>query len=67
VPTGSRAFAFVLPGCGDTGAVLLLGADGITAEPTGGGDRLCDAPEHHLAVFDVPAALVPPDAVLGRS
>ena len=66
VTTGSRAFAFLLSGCQDTGAVLLVNYDWIDAEPTGGEGVTCVAAEHYLAVFEISADLVPPGATLGR-
>ncbi|MDN5858849.1 MAG: hypothetical protein L0H84_09520 [Pseudonocardia sp.] len=64
-PPGTRGFAFVLPGCRATGAVLLLGVDRISAEVTGGDGVTCYVPEYSLAIFTVPADLVPARAVLG--
>ncbi|MPZ79619.1 MAG: hypothetical protein GEV28_04140 [Actinophytocola sp.] len=63
VPAGSRGFAFVLAGCADTAAVLLLGDGRITADLTGGEGTNCDAAEYYLATFDVDAELVPDGAV----
>jgi hypothetical protein len=61
---GTRAFAFVLTGCRETGAVLLLG-DHLIAEPAGGEGVTCYLPEFYLAVFELPAGLVPEPLVLG--
>ncbi|MEJ3658377.1 hypothetical protein WEH80_36005 [Actinomycetes bacterium KLBMP 9759] len=62
-PAGPRAFAFVLTGCGVTGAVLLVAPDGLSAESVGGEGIACYAPEHYLATFDVPADRVPEPAL----
>jgi hypothetical protein len=62
---GTRLFAFVLAGCQDTGAVLALRAERITATLTGGEGISCFVAEWYLAVFAVPAALVPPGARVG--
>lgn len=64
VPAGERGFAFVLTGCAETGAVLLVGHEKITADLTGGEDTDCDAPGYFLATFAIPASAVPPGAVL---
>jgi hypothetical protein len=59
---GSRMFAFVLAGCQNTGATLSIRADRVTAALTGGEGIACLVAEYFLAVFAVPAHLVPPDA-----
>jgi hypothetical protein len=64
VQPGARAFAFVLTGCRETGAVLLVG-DQLTAEPIGGDGVTCYLPEFYLAVFELPTGLVPEPLVLG--
>lgn len=64
VQPGTRVFAFVLTGCRETGAVLLVG-DHLTAEPAGGEGVTCYLPEFYLAVFELPAGLVPEPLVLG--
>jgi hypothetical protein len=66
VPAGSRAFAFLLTGCRDTSAVLLVNYDRVDAELTGGEGIACAAPEYYLATFEIPDDLVPPRATLGR-
>lgn len=65
VRPGTRAFAFVLTGCRDTGAVLLVGNRGLAAEPVSGEGTTCYLPEHYLATFEVPAERVPQPALLG--
>jgi hypothetical protein len=62
---GNRLFAFVLPGCRDTGATLAIRAGSITATLTGGEGTACFAAEWYLAVFAVPAAQVPPGTRVG--
>ena len=62
---GVRMFAFVLSGCRNTGATLELGARRITATLTGGEGVACFDAEWFLAVFAVPAPLVPPGARVG--
>ncbi|MGH3759656.1 hypothetical protein [Actinophytocola sp.] len=64
-PPGHRGYAFVMSGCADTAAVLLLARERITAALTGGGDVACGAPEHFLVTFRVEAELVPPGVPLG--
>lgn len=65
VRPGTRAFAFVVTGCRDTGAVLLVTNDGMTAEPIDGEGPACYLPEYYLATFEVPADRVPEPALLG--
>ncbi|MEU7870360.1 hypothetical protein [Dactylosporangium sp. NPDC049140] len=60
-----RIFAFVLPGCQNDGAALTTGAARITATLTGGAGTACFVAEWYLAVFAVPARLVPPGARVG--
>jgi hypothetical protein len=64
VATGERGFAFVLTGCAETSAVLLIGHDTITADLTGGDGAVCDAPAYFLATFVADADHVPPRAEL---
>lgn len=66
VAAGERGFAFVLPGCTETSAVLLLDHDKISADLTGGDGAMCDAPQYFLATLVAPADKVPDGAVLGR-
>ncbi|WP_433223072.1 hypothetical protein ACQP00_25160 [Dactylosporangium sp. CS-047395] len=60
-----RIFAFVRPGCQNDGATIALGSKQITATLTGGEDTACVVAEWYLAVFAVPAQLVPPGASVG--
>ena len=62
---GTRLFAFVLAGCQDTGATLAIRTERITATLTGGEGIACFVAEWYLAVFAVPAGLVPPGARVG--
>ena len=59
---GDRMFAFVLAGCQNTGATLAIRSDRIAATLTGGEGIACLVAEYFLAVFAVPAHLVPPGA-----
>lgn len=61
--TENRRYAFVLTGCAETGAQLLLGPKTLRAELTGGGKTVCVAPAVFLATFEIPARLVPAQAV----
>lgn len=60
-----RAFAFVLPGCAETGAELVIADGEIDAELTGGEDTACATAVYFLATFRVPADDVG-DATLGH-
>ncbi|GAA0955351.1 hypothetical protein [Virgisporangium aurantiacum] len=62
---GNRLFAFVLPGCRNTGATVAIQAGRITAALTGGEGVACFAAEWFLAVFAVPATLVTPGTRVG--
>jgi hypothetical protein len=53
--SGERAFAFVLPGCAETGAVLVSEDGGVGAELTGGEDTNCAGAVHFLATFRISA------------
>jgi hypothetical protein len=61
----TRLFAFVLAGCQNDGAALAVRAERITATLTGGEGVACFVAEWYLAVFAVPAGLVPPGARVG--
>lgn len=61
---GQRSFGFVLTGCAETGARLLLSRTYLTTQLTGGGNTACDAAEYFLVVYDLPARLVPPKVKL---
>ena len=55
---GERAFASVLPGCAETGALLVRSDDGVRAQLTGGEDTSCAAAVYFLATFRISAELV---------
>lgn len=63
-PSGSRSFAFVLVGCAEDGAMLLVG-NRIDATLTGGENTNCDAAVSFLATFSVPSDAVLKHAELG--
>jgi hypothetical protein len=65
-PDGTRAAAFVLPGCADTGAELNLDGQVISAELTGGENTNCDAAVYFLAVFELNEDAIPRGARLQR-
>jgi hypothetical protein len=58
-------YAFVLPGCEEKGALLLVGANRVWAEPTGPAHVACIAAEYYLATFEIPTDHVPDGATLG--
>jgi hypothetical protein len=62
---GARVLAFVLAGCGNDGATLVVESARVYADLTGGGNVQCDAPQYYFAVFAVPAGLVPAGARIG--
>jgi hypothetical protein len=61
--SGSRSFAFVLTGCAETGAVLLVSPKLLTADLTGGEGTVCDAAAYFLATFEIDSEHVPAQAV----
>jgi hypothetical protein len=61
----TRLFAFVLAGCQNDGAALAIYAGRITATLTGGKGYACFVAQWYLAVFAVPASLVPPGTRVG--
>lgn len=64
-PPGRRGFAFVLHGCAEVDAALVIHHSAITAKLLGNPDTACDAPLHFLATFTIDAARVPETAKLG--
>lgn len=64
VPAGERGFAFVLTGCTETSAVLLLSNDRITADLVHDEQVACAAPVYFLATFTAAAADLPEGAML---
>jgi hypothetical protein len=61
--SNERMFAYVLPGCAETSAVLVREDGGVGAELTGGEDTNCAAAVYFLATFRIPAELVDGAAV----
>ncbi len=61
-PNGTRAFAFVLSGCQDTGAELVVEGESIEAELTGGEKVNCGEPNHFLATFTIDEDAIPGSA-----
>ncbi|MEU4093044.1 hypothetical protein [Streptomyces sp. NPDC026673] len=59
-----RRFAFVLTGCGPTGAVLTIGRRELSASPTGDEAIRCIQTQSYAAVLAVPSQLVPAHAQL---
>jgi hypothetical protein len=62
---GVRLFAFLLSGCQNDGASLVIESTRVSAVLTGGEDIRCLVAEHYLALFAVPASLIPPGARVG--
>lgn len=62
---GQRSFAFVLSGCANSGAVLLVSPKLVTAALTGEREAVCDAAAYYLAVFTIDSDRVPQEAVVG--
>ncbi|MFI8972220.1 hypothetical protein ACIGO9_04985 [Nocardia asteroides] len=60
-----RSFAFVLTGCHNDGAYLVISRDRLRPVLTATEPVVCVAPDYYVAVFTVPAASVPPMAVIG--
>ena len=58
-------FAFVLTGCAERSAVLIVNHSAITAKLTGDTDTRCVAANNFLAVFAIDAQRVPPNAKVG--
>ncbi len=61
---GTRSFAFVLTGCAESGAVLLVSPERLKADLTGGDGTVCDAAAYFLAMFEIDADRVPAQARL---
>jgi hypothetical protein len=61
----TRLFAFILAGCQNDGAALKIETGRITATLTGGEGIACFVAEWYLALFAVPARLVPPGVRIG--
>jgi hypothetical protein len=65
VPAGSTGYAFVLPGCGASHAVMVVTVETLTARLSGASDVVCDAQFGYLAVFHLPDRYRPESAQLG--
>jgi hypothetical protein len=63
--TGVRLFAFVLTGCQNDSASLVIQRSRVYAFLTGGVGIQCFVAEHYVAVFAVPAGDIPPNARIG--
>jgi hypothetical protein len=59
-----RRFAFFLSGCRTETAILTITERRLAAEPIGDAGAGCETPEHHVAIFTVDAAQIPPEARL---
>jgi hypothetical protein len=64
---GVRLFAFLLTGCQNDGASLAIEPPRVYATLTGGVGIQCLVAEQFLAVFAVPAGLVPAGAMIGSA
>jgi hypothetical protein len=64
-PAGRRGFAFVLTGCAESAAVLIVNYSEIKARLTGDTGTRCVAAVNFLATFSIEAQRVPPEAKLG--
>ncbi|MFL6127409.1 MAG: hypothetical protein ACJ73U_48280 [Actinophytocola sp.] len=58
-----RGFTFVLGGCAEDGAVLIVQQRSLTAKLTGNTNARCIAAAHFLVTFSIPRDRVPPGAV----
>lgn len=56
---GHRAYGYVLSGCAETGARLIVQPKFLIAELTGAEKTVCAAAAYFLATFEIPAKLVP--------
>jgi len=62
---GTRLLAFRLNGCQESGATLAIQSGRVVATLTGGENYQCFVAEHYVALFAVPASLIPPGAKIG--
>ncbi len=62
---GVRLFAFLLTGCQDNGASLVIQGSRVYAFLTGGAGIKCLLAEHYVAVFAMPAGDIPANAHIG--
>jgi hypothetical protein len=70
VASGDRRLAFVEPGCQLASAELWTTRLAVTAhfeQEDPHGEILCEIAEYYLAVFDIPADVLPPDVELDGS
>lgn len=63
-PDHGRRAAFILLGCGETGAELTIDGPVVRAELTSGGHVQCVVPNYFLAVFEIPDDAIPHGAQL---
>ncbi|QFU94331.1 hypothetical protein [Amycolatopsis sp. YIM 10] len=63
-PQRRRGFAFVLTGCAELAAVLVVDRTALTAKATGGEGTNCVTANHFLATFTIDRDRIPPDPVL---
>jgi len=63
--TGVRLLAFVLAGCQNDSASLVIQRSRVYALLTGGVGTQCFVAEHYVAVFAVPAGDIPANARIG--
>ncbi|WP_236725391.1 hypothetical protein [Amycolatopsis orientalis] len=63
-PPDRRGFAFVVPGCAEDGAKLIVERGTLTAELVGGENINCAQANYFLAVFSVDRASIPPTPTL---
>ncbi|MQA97323.1 MAG: hypothetical protein GEV11_22775 [Streptosporangiales bacterium] len=60
-----RRFGFVLSGCRATSAILTITSERMSPQPVDGENIRCVRAEHFVAIFDVDAEMVPPEAEIG--
>ncbi|WP_242579101.1 hypothetical protein [Amycolatopsis sp. 195334CR] len=63
-PQRRRGFAFVLSGCAELAAVLVVDHRTLTAKATGGEGTTCVTANYFLATFTIDRDRIPPDPVL---
>ncbi|MEU5404460.1 hypothetical protein [Nocardia asteroides] len=62
---GDRSFAFVLTGCHNDGAYLVVSRERLRPVLTAAEPVVCVAPDYYVAVFTMAAESVPPTATIG--
>ncbi|TDC88841.1 hypothetical protein [Actinomadura sp. 7K507] len=60
-----RRFAFVVSGCRERTAIMMISRERLAAEPDGGGGARCEEPEYYLAIFQIDGQHVPSTAEIG--